>query len=490
MRILKNKWVKGILFFFLWIVIFGISQKLWGVVNLLIGGYYFYNLFYKNEKFKTKNKITKIVAGSFIIFFTLSFGAAGLTYDDEEMLAQNTKQEQLKAQKQQEDEQKKLDDQKKAEEDAKKAKEVEEKKKADEAAIAAANSNQVVNGELKVHFINVGQADSILVQQGSQAMLVDAGNNPDGNTVKDYLTNQGVKSLDFLIGTHPHEDHIGGLDYVINSFKVGKIFMPKTTSSTKTFEDVVTAAKGKELSFTAPTPGESFKVGDATCTILAPNGSGYEDPNNYSIVLKVNFGSTSFLLSGDAENISEDEMISKGIDLSSTVLKVGHHGSDSSTTSNYLTKVSPKYAVISVGKDNSYGHPKQSVMDRLKSKGIEVYRTDENGTVVATSNGTTVTFNTKPGSYTGNGSDSGSSSNSSSSGNSAGNGGQTSTPAPKPPVTTPAPNKSGDKIVYWVPNGKSFHFTKSCSTLARSKTILDGPLSSCPKSDPCDKCAH
>lgn len=208
-----------------------------------------------------------------------------------------------------------------------------------------ANTNKST-GELKVHFINVGQADSILVQQGNQSMLLDAGNNADGYLVKKYISEQGIKNIDFLVATHPHEDHIGGLDSIINAFQVGKIFMPKATATTKTFEDVVTAAKNKGLSFTAPTPGESFKLGEATCTILAPNGSGYEDPNNYSVVIKVQFGKTSFLLSGDAENISENEMLSKGYDLSATVLKVGHHGSDSSTTSNFLNKVNPKYAVV------------------------------------------------------------------------------------------------------------------------------------------------
>lgn len=348
-----------------------------------------------------------------------------------------------------------------------------------------------VTGELKVHFIDVGQADSILVQQGSQAMLIDAGNNPDGGTVKNYIANQGIKNLDFLVGTHPHEDHIGGLDYVINSFQIGKIYMPKTTATTATFKDVVTAAQNKGLSFNTPNPGDTFKVGEATCTILAPNGSGYEDANNFSIVIKVQYGSTSFLLTGDAEDISENQMISKGFDLSAAVLKVGHHGSDSSTTSNFLNKVNPKYAVISVGKGNTYGHPKQSTMDRLKAKGVAVYRTDENGTIVAVSNGTTVTFNTQPGSYSGNSSANTGGASTSNNTSNAGSSGNTTTPAPAPtPTPPPATNTSADRIVYWTPGGGSYHFRKDCSTLARSKTINEGPLSSCPKTDPCDKCAH
>lgn len=363
---------------------------------------------------------------------------------------------------------------------------------------ASANGSTAVKGELKVHFIDVGQADSILIQQGDKALVVDAGNNDDGNLVKEYLQKQGIKNVDFLIGTHPHEDHIGGLDYVINSFKVGKLYMPKVTSNTKTFTDVVNAAKNKGLSFTAPKPGESFKLGDATVTILSPNGSSYEDLNNYSIVVKIAFGNTSFLLTGDAEDVPEKEIIAKGFDVSSTVLKIGHHGSNSSTTSEFLNKVNPKYAVISVGKDNSYGHPKQNILDRLKGKGIPVYRTDESGTIVATSDGNAVTFNTKPGTYNGFGNSTGSSDKSSyeeKEDSAVASTQQQSTAAPAPSVkeessvTTPASaSSSSNRTVYWTPNGKSYHYDKNCSTLSRSKTINEGPFSSNPKSDPCDKC--
>ena len=267
---------------------------------------------------------------------------------------------------------------------------------------AAVNiSKTEVKGELKVHYIDVGQADSILLQQGSNSMLIDAGNNGDSELVKKYITDQGITKLDFLVGTHPHEDHIGGLDYVINSFKIGKIYMPKRTATTKTFTDVVKAITAKGLKASVPTPGESFKLGEAICTILAPNGSGYEDPNNDSIVIKVSFGGNSFLFTGDAEDISEKEMLSKNYDLKADVLKVGHHGSKSSTAQGFLDKVSPKYAVVSVGKGNDYGHPVQSTMDKLKNKNIAVYRTDENGTIIATSNGKDVSFNVKPGSYNG-----------------------------------------------------------------------------------------
>ncbi|MBU3198510.1 MBL fold metallo-hydrolase [Clostridium estertheticum] len=340
-----------------------------------------------------------------------------------------------------------------------------------------------VTGTLKVSYIDVGQADSILIQQGSNSMLIDAGNNEDSSTVKNYISNQGITKLDYVIGTHPHEDHIGGMDYIINSFKIGKIYMPKATSTTKTFQDVVSAIKAKGLKVTAPVVGQTFKVGNATATILAPNSSGYKDLNNFSIVIRLTFGSNSFMFDGDSEDVSENEMLSKGLNVSADVLKVGHHGSNSSTTEAFLNKVNPKYAVISVGKDNSYGHPHKSTMDKLKAKGIKVYRTDENGTIIATSNGKNITFNTKPGSYNFAGTGSSASSNSSASSGSS--------KAKSVPIVVPK-SSNDSKIVYYTPSGKSYHFDKNCRTLSRSKTILTGTLGealSSSHNDPCNVCA-
>lgn len=263
------------------------------------------------------------------------------------------------------------------------------------------NSNTAVTGELKVSFIDVGQADSVLLQQGDKFMLIDAGNNGDVQTVKDYLTSQGVKELQYFIGTHKDEDHIGGADGVIDSFKVGKVYFPKQEATTQTYKDFVTAVKNKGLSLTVPKVGEQFKLGEAAVTVLAPNSSEYEDSNDYSIVLKVTFGSTTFLLTGDAEALSEKELVASGKDLSATLLKVGHHGSLTSTSQAFLDKVNPKFAVISAGAGNKYGHPAQETMDKLKAKGVKVFRTDEQKTIIATSNGKEINFNVKPGSYKG-----------------------------------------------------------------------------------------
>jgi competence protein ComEC len=263
------------------------------------------------------------------------------------------------------------------------------------------DDNSKATGQLKVNFIDVGQADSILLQQGDKFMLVDAGNNGDAETVKDYLTSQGVKELQYFIGTHKDEDHIGGADAVINSFNVGKVYFPKQIATTQTYKDFVTAVKNKGLSLTVPKVGENFKLGEAVVTVLAPNSSEYEDSNDYSIVVKITYGSTSFLLTGDAEARSEKELVASGKDLSATLLKVGHHGSLTSTSEAFLNKVNPKFAVISAGAGNKYGHPAQETMDKLKAKGVQVFRTDEQKTIIATSNGKEINFNVKPGSYKG-----------------------------------------------------------------------------------------
>jgi len=257
------------------------------------------------------------------------------------------------------------------------------------------------DGEITVHFIDVGQADSILViTPGNRVMLVDAGNNSDGELVTEYLANQGINRIDVVVGTHPHEDHIGGLDTVIENFDIGKIYMPKAVTATKTFEDVLKSVKNKGLKVNTAEAGVDIGLDpQLTSVFLAPNSGGYEDLNNYSAVIKLTYGSTSFLLSGDAEDLSEEEMLQKGYDLKADVLKVGHHGSSSSTTEEFLSEVDPEFAVIMAGKGNEYGHPHKEVMERLEKRGIKVFRTDQNGTIIAKSDGNKIEFNTEPGDY-------------------------------------------------------------------------------------------
>lgn len=245
---------------------------------------------------------------------------------------------------------------------------------------------------LTVHFIDVGQADSILIQAPSgQNILIDAGNNADATLVVNYMRQQGIERLDHVIGTHPHEDHIGGLDVVINRFDIGKVYLPRVAHTTSTYEDVLLAIKAKGLRVTEAKAGVQLDVGSGiTATLLAPNSAEYEDLNDYSAVLRLVYGKTAFLFTGDAEAVSEAEMLRAGYRLDSDVLKVGHHGSASSTTSAFLRAVSPTYAVISVGRGNDYGHPHPATLARLESAGINVLRTDEMGTIVITSDGTSI----------------------------------------------------------------------------------------------------
>lgn len=244
---------------------------------------------------------------------------------------------------------------------------------------------------LKVHFIDVGQADAILVQEGDQAMLVDAGNNDDGELMVRYLNQQGIKKLQVVLGTHPHEDHIGGLDDIIKHFPVERVYLPKVNHATETYQDVLRAMKVKELKATAASGGQSFTLGDAQVEILAPNSSSYEELNDYSIVSKISFGETAFLLTGDAGILSEQEMLTKGYDLRANVLKVGHHGSYTATGEKFLKAVNPQIAVISVAAQNNYGHPHRETLQRLKNSKVEVYQTAQQGTLVLTSDGKKVT---------------------------------------------------------------------------------------------------
>lgn len=242
---------------------------------------------------------------------------------------------------------------------------------------------------LKLHFIDVGQADAILVQfPGGKNMLVDAGNKDDGPAVVKYLTEKNVPKLDCLVGTHPHEDHIGGLDEVIKHFPVDLFYLPKVTTTTQTFMDVLAAALAKNLKIDLARAGVTImEEGNLSVKILAPRGDTYESLNNYSAVIKVSYGRHAFLLTGDAEIQSEQEMLAAGEDLKADVLKVGHHGSRTSTSIPFLKAVQPGYAVISAGKNNDYGHPHKETLSKLKKAQVKVYRTDQSGTVVAYSNG-------------------------------------------------------------------------------------------------------
>ena len=245
---------------------------------------------------------------------------------------------------------------------------------------------------LTVHYIDVGQGDSILAGSDGHYMLIDAGENDQADTVVSYLKQAGVTSLDYVIGTHPHSDHIGGLDKVIDEFTVGKIILPPVEHTTRTFEDVLNAVSNKGLKITKPVPGSTYTLGSASFTIVAPVKDYGNDLNNWSVGIRLTYGSNSFLMCGDAESQAESDMLERGMPLKADVLKAGHHGS-STSTSVFLKAVSPSYVVIQCGKDNSYGHPHKETMEKLEKAGCQVLRTDEYGTITASSDGTQITWN-------------------------------------------------------------------------------------------------
>lgn len=248
-------------------------------------------------------------------------------------------------------------------------------------------------GEMKVHFVDVGQADCILLQCGEDAMLVDGGNVEDSDLVVSYLLDQGVEQLRYVVGTHAHEDHIGGLAAVLAVIPTEEVWCPVTEYDTKCFRDFAYYADQQDLSLICPDPGAVYPLGEATISVLGPVYE-YEDTNNTSIVLKVEHGQNSFLLTGDAEADAELDILNEGFDVSATVLKVGHHGSDTSSCYPWLREVQPEYGVISCGTDNDYGHPHKEPLSRLRDAEVTLYRTDLQGHIVCLSDGKTVTFET------------------------------------------------------------------------------------------------
>jgi competence protein ComEC len=322
-----------------------------------------------------------------------------------------------------------------------------------------------ITGKLKVHYLDVGQGDSEFIELPTgQTILIDAGNPENGTQIVNYIKGLNHSKIDYLIATHPHADHIGGMATVVNGLAIGKIYMPKKSTNIKTFEDLITTIKSKGLTVNTAQAGVNIlKTGNLNIDILAPVNISGDDLNQYSAVIKITYGDNKFLFMGDAGEMSESQITA---DVKADVLKVGHHGSNTATSQAFLNKVSPKHAVIEVGKGNSYGHPTAATLSKLQNIGATVYRTDNDGTIIFTSDAKTITIDKKSSSI-------------------KQQAPPVATPKSTAPTTTPksplsttskviiaAPSTDNQNMtVYITTNGSKYH-TESCRTLKKSKIAI------------------
>lgn len=253
---------------------------------------------------------------------------------------------------------------------------------------------QTLSEQFSVHMIDVGQGDCILVKCGSEAMLIDAGERDNSETIINYLKGEGVSELDYVVATHPHSDHIGSMPEVIVEFTVKNVIMPDLPKNliptTNIYKRLLQSVKESSAKVIAAKPGAEYSLGDAVITVLGPVGTP-EDLNNASVVLRADYGETSFIFTGDAEASAEKKIIESGAKLDADVLKMGHHGSSTSTCQEFFDAVSPSLALISCGKDNDYGHPHKETLKLLKDSKTDYERTDLKGTIIVISDGKNLT---------------------------------------------------------------------------------------------------
>ncbi|MBE6582075.1 MAG: MBL fold metallo-hydrolase [Ruminococcaceae bacterium] len=252
----------------------------------------------------------------------------------------------------------------------------------------------VPDGDMAVHFLDVGQGDcSLIVLPSGKTVLIDASTNDEGDNIIEYLSYQKVKHIDYFVLTHPHADHIGSAKQIIEALSIGKVVMPDIETDTATFTNLLLAIDKKDIPIHVAKVGDIIKLDNTNMKILGPVNK-TDDLNNMSIVLRLDYGKTSFMFTGDAEEPSEKDMLKRfsSSEFRADVLKVGHHGASTSSSLEFITAISPKYAVISCGKDNTYGHPHTETIKTLNKLGIKYYRTDKVGNVVFSSDGEKVTL--------------------------------------------------------------------------------------------------
>lgn len=321
------------------------------------------------------------------------------------------------------------------------------------------------SSQVKVHYIDVGQADSIYIQlPDHNDILIDGGNTEDGSAVVSYLKKQGVDDLELLIATHPDEDHIGGLPAVLNAFAVEKVLDNGGKKDTKTYNNYMAAAKAEGCPIEEDNY-QAFSWGNTKLEVLTGTQT-WNDANNYSIVTRLDDGDVHFIFDGDAEEPAE-AAIKQG-DISAQILKVGHHGSDTSTSPGFLTRVKPQVAVISVGVDNKYGHPSTATIAKLQAAGAKVYRTDQSGNIVVSTDGKTYSVSTAKGGVSP----------------------AVTTPASQTPtqsITQPAQQDTQSNTVYVTKTGKKYH-QAGCKSLSSSAIPINLEDAKKQGYEPCSIC--
>ena len=268
------------------------------------------------------------------------------------------------------------------------------------------SDNINISGEFAVHFIDIGQGDSILIQNSDgEFMLIDTGENSQYSKLSSYLENFGVRGFKYAVFTHPHADHIGAAHRIVRDYDIEKLIMPPVYHDTATFKSLMDALDEKNLGITRAIAGDSYQFGDAEFIILAPFSEEYANINNYSVVILMKYGTVKFLFTGDMERESENEIIShcweNNLDISADVLKVAHHGSSSSSRDIFLDLIKPKAAVITVGEGNTYNHPNLQVIARLEDTGAYILRTDWHGDIIILSDGRNFAIHTSNNNYNG-----------------------------------------------------------------------------------------